>query len=172
MRIALVIGGARAGKSAIAERLAAEAAGGGPVVYVATCVPGDDDLRARVAAHRARRPASWTTVEAPDDPAAAVASADGARAVLLDCLSMYVFHALGRGEADDAILAGVRRVARAARGRGLALVAVSTDVSGALVPPDAESRRYQDVLGRANQAFAAEADEVYLAVAGLPLRVK
>jgi adenosylcobinamide kinase / adenosylcobinamide-phosphate guanylyltransferase len=96
-----VTGGARSGKSAFAERLAARAAGDGPVVYLATLEPLDQEMRDRIARHRASRPASWETIEAPRDPGGALAGVDGSSVVLLDCVSLWVSNRLFAAGKDD-----------------------------------------------------------------------
>ncbi len=179
----LVLGGARAGKSAYAERLAA---GFGPqVLYVATAEPKDDEMRMRVEAHRARRPATWTTLEAPKSVGETLLTAQPAvDAVLLDCLTLLVTNlVLSRGEAavedlaaegsaDAAVNAEIETLLRAQRRLGWPMVVVSNEVGMGLVPPYPLGRLYRDVLGRANQRLAGVADRVYLLVAGLPITVR
>lgn len=169
--IILVLGGTRSGKSEIAERLVMEREG--PVAYVATCHAGDEELRKRIEIHRRRRPPDWITVEAPRDPLTSLrALAPPPGVVLLDCLSFLVFNLMGDDMEDDAVLDRVKTLFREARAITPALVIVSNDVSGAWIPPDPVSRRYQDLLGRANQRAAVEADRVILAVAGIAMSVK
>lgn len=173
----LILGGARAGKSAFAQRLARER--GGDVLYVATAEAGDEEMAARIAAHRATRPASWRTLEAPRDVAAAVAATPGSYAtVLVDCLTLLVSNLLLAHEAEgDAALSSRidgeldAQLARFDAGPATWIV-VSNEVGLGLVPPTPLGRRYRDLLGRANQRFAARADRVYLLVAGLPVEIK
>ena len=157
--ITLVLGGARSGKSAVAEGLC----GNGPVVYVATATVRDDDMAARVAAHQARRPGSWTTVEAGRDLAAAVRSAPPAATVLVDSLTTWLAEA--PGFAVDAV--GLC-AALAARGD---VVVVSDEVGLGVHPSSEAGRLFRDRLGELNQAVAAAAGRVLLVVAGrvLPL---
>lgn len=173
----LILGGARAGKSAFAQRLARER--GGDVLYVATAEAGDEEMAARIAAHRATRPSSWRTLEAPRDVAAAVATTPGSYAtVLVDCLTLLVSNLLLAREAEgDAALSSRidgeldAQLARFDAGPATWIV-VSNEVGLGLVPPTPLGRRYRDLLGRANQRFAARADRVYLLVAGLPVEIK
>lgn len=155
MTVTLVLGGARSGKSAVAERRA----GTGPVTYVATgdAAPGDVDMAARIAAHRDRRPASWTTVEA-DDVAAAV---DGAKrgTVLVDSLTTWVARAPG-------FSVDVEGLCRALSARAGDVVLVSDEVGLGVHPSTEAGRAFRDALGLVNQAVAATADEVVLVVAG------
>ncbi|HJV09115.1 MAG TPA: bifunctional adenosylcobinamide kinase/adenosylcobinamide-phosphate guanylyltransferase [Acidimicrobiales bacterium] len=159
MSVTLVLGGARSGKSVVAERLA----GDGPVTYVATFVGGadDPDMAARIATHRARRPASWTTVET-DDVTAAVRDAAGT--VLVDSLTTWVGGA--PGFAVDA--AGL---CLALGGHAGDVILVSDEVGFGVHPSSEPGRRFRDALGLVNQAVSAVADEALLVVAGRTLRL-
>lgn len=159
MTVTLVMGGARSGKSAVAERRA----GAGPVTYIATFVgPVDDpDMAARIAAHRARRPATWTTMET-SDVAAAVRASPGT--VLVDSLTTWVGGA--PGFAVDA--AGL---CLALGSHGGDVIVVSDEVGFGVHPPTEEGRRFRDALGLVNQAVSAVADEALLVVAGRTLRL-
>ncbi|HEX8037177.1 MAG TPA: bifunctional adenosylcobinamide kinase/adenosylcobinamide-phosphate guanylyltransferase, partial [Ktedonobacterales bacterium] len=102
-RLILILGGARSGKSSYAESLALRLACGRPIVYVATAEAGDDEMRARIAEHQASRPATWATIEAPLNPAAALAdspAATTAGVVLLDCVTLWVSNVLLCTEQD------------------------------------------------------------------------
>lgn len=180
--ITLVTGGARAGKSALAERLAAMH--GAEVLYVATAEALDDEMSARVAAHRAARPPSWRTLEASRDVAAALRTAARADAVLLDCLTVWTSNVILDVADADCISAATAALAERTmferledvlawqKSSALPLVAVTNEVGLGVVPPTALGRLYRDVLGRVNQRVAAAAEEVYLVVAGLALPIK
>jgi len=159
--ITLVLGGARSGKSAVAEALAARLPP--PVTYVATGVAGDDDMAARIAVHRQRRPPAWTTVEAGCELAAAIeALRDGT--VLIDTLGTWVAaHADLRPDVDGLLAALAAR-------RGDTVI-VSDEVGLGVHPSTEVGRRFRDVLGTVNAAVADAAGEVLLVVAGrvLPL---
>ena len=161
--ITLVLGGARSGKSAVAEACAARAAP--PVTYLATGVATDDDMAARIAVHRARRPSDWSTVEAPHDLPGALRALDGT--VLLDALGTWVA-AAGPDLVDAAVVAGL---CRALAERPGDTVVVSDEVGLGVHPSSEVGRRFRDVLGDVNQRVAAVADEVLLVIAGrvLPL---
>ncbi len=166
--VALVLGGARSGKSVVAERLAARC--GAPVTYVATGA-GDDledtGWRDRIAAHRARRPAAWTTAEVPQggDLAAALLAVDGTG--LVDSLGTWVAGHRGFAVATDRLLDALGR--RAADGR--ATVLVSEEVGMGVHPASEAGRRFRDALGRLNEEVAAVASTVLLVVAGRVLRL-
>jgi adenosyl cobinamide kinase/adenosyl cobinamide phosphate guanylyltransferase len=159
--ITLVLGGARSGKSAVAEAIAAGFTA--PVTYVATLEIGDDaELAARVDHHRGRRPAGWRTVEAGHDLAGAVRGLRGT--VLVDSLGPWVSSSPDM-EVDADELCDVL-----ARRDGDAVV-VSEEVGLSVHPSTAAGRRFQDVLGLVNQQVASHADEVLLVVAGRRLRL-
>jgi adenosylcobinamide kinase / adenosylcobinamide-phosphate guanylyltransferase len=163
--LTLVLGGARSGKSRHAEALIT--AGPPPWVYVATAEPLDDEMTARIAAHRARRGAGWRDVEAPRDLAGALT---GIRdAVLVDCLTLWLSN-LMLAEAD--IEAETARLEDALTSVAAPVVLVSNEVGFGIVPDNALARRFRDAQGRLNQRIAARADRVVLIVAGLPLVVK
>ncbi|HYZ97325.1 MAG TPA: bifunctional adenosylcobinamide kinase/adenosylcobinamide-phosphate guanylyltransferase [Acidimicrobiales bacterium] len=158
--ITLVLGGTRSGKSEVAESLAA--ASGDPVTVVATGSATDDDMAARIAAHRARRPASWPTVEAAADLPAVLAAVDGP--ALVDSLGTWV-------AASADLTPDVAALRRALTARSAGTVVVSEEVGLGVHAPTELGRRFADVLGELNRAVAEIADEVLLVVAGrvLPL---
>jgi adenosylcobinamide kinase/adenosylcobinamide-phosphate guanylyltransferase len=165
--ITLVIGGARSGKSRYAESLIMRVAP--PWLYVATAQPLDNEMAARIAAHRARRDAGWHVAETPRDVAGAVAVAPAGSAVLVDCLTLWLSN-LMLAEVD--IAAETERLdAVLARATG-PVVLVSNEVGLGIVPDNVLARRFRDAQGVLNQRMAARADRVVLMVAGLPLVVK
>jgi adenosylcobinamide kinase/adenosylcobinamide-phosphate guanylyltransferase len=165
--IVLVLGGTRSGKSDVAERRAAAlAAGSGTsVTYVATAIEGgDDDLSARIEAHRQRRPPGWRTIEAGADLAGALHGATADDVVLVDSLGPWVAMHLDAAVDVDPLLTALR--ARAAP-----VVLVSDEVGLGVHPSTEPGLRFRDRLGDVNRAVADLADEVLLVVAGrvLPL---
>jgi adenosylcobinamide kinase/adenosylcobinamide-phosphate guanylyltransferase len=161
----LVLGGARSGKSAFAERLAAES--GEPVVYVATATTTDAEMAARIAHHRERRPATWRTLETSTTLPRQV---DDAVTVVVEDLTLLLSNHMERcaEEAETLTMTELEAV--------LALhanvIVVSNEVGMGLVPPYPLGRAFRDALGRVNQRAAQLCDQVYLMVAGLPLRLK
>jgi adenosyl cobinamide kinase/adenosyl cobinamide phosphate guanylyltransferase len=169
MPFTFLVGGARSGKSTLAVRLAS--AFDGPVVVVATAEARDEDMTERIRAHREARPVEWETVEAP---LALFAVVEGVREdafVVLDCLTLWVSNALEAGASGDELEGEARKLASALAGRATPSVVVSNEVGLGIVPANGLARRYRDVLGRVNGAFAAEASRSFLVVAGrgLPL---
>jgi adenosyl cobinamide kinase/adenosyl cobinamide phosphate guanylyltransferase len=166
--LTLLLGGARSGKSALAMQLAS--ASEGVATFIATAEPLDDEMTARIALHRSERPASWATVE---EPLALEEALDAAKSslVVIDCLTLWVANQLGAGYDDDEILARGGRVAAGAAERSGHVIVVSNEVGSGIIPADAVSRRYRDLLGRVNAVFAGRASQAFLVVAGraLPL---
>ena len=162
----LVLGGARSGKSRYAESLIEGLPP--PWAYVATAEAGDDEMAARIKAHRARRGADWRTVEAPRDLAAALAAC-GRMPVLVDCLTLWLNNLMFR---KINIETAIENLEAALAAREAPTVLVSNEVGFGIVPDNAEARRFRDLQGRLNQRIAAMAGRVVLMVAGIPLLVK
>lgn len=182
--LTLILGGARSGKSAHAQKLAAER--GETVLYVATAQAGDEEMAARIAAHQAERQAHWQTLEAPKQVGIAIRSYHASLVtphaptiILIDCITLLasnillslpepitaqVAEAALKAEVDDLLAVYAESTAE--------WIIVSNEVGLGLVPPYPLGRVYRDALGRANQRLAAKADEVLFMVAGLPMKVK
>jgi adenosylcobinamide kinase / adenosylcobinamide-phosphate guanylyltransferase len=167
--LTFLVGGARSGKSSLALRRAAAAEA---VVFIATGEAGDDEMAARIEAHRAERPAGWTTVEEPVELRSALDSSPADAFVIVDCLSLWISNLMGRGWDDAAIESEAARLAEAAAGRCAETVVVTNEVGLGIVPATPLGRRYRDVLGRTNAGFAELADEALLVVAGRALHLE
>lgn len=167
----LVLGGARSGKSRYAEALVAGAlAPGGAALYLATAAPGDAEMAARIAAHRARRGPHWTTREVPLALADALRrEARAERPILVDCLTLWVSNLMEAG--CDVARAGAALAALLPSLPG-PVVLVANEVGLGIVPDNALARAFRDHAGRLNQAIAAVADRVVFVAAGLPLVLK
>ena len=164
--LTLVLGGARSGKSRHAESLVT--ARPGPWRYIATAQAFDDEMRARIAQHRAARPQGWITTESPIDLSGALDAAAGQTA-LVDCLTLWLSNLMLGGHD----LAAARAALDAAlEARDAATVLVSNEVGLGIVPDNALARAFRDAAGHLHQHLAARADSVVLLVAGLPMRVK
>jgi len=177
-RLIFLLGGARSGKSHYAETWARRQ--GGRVLFVATAEPTDADMRARIADHRATRPAAWHTLDAPRDTARQIAACGYAHdTLLLDCLTLVTSNILlalpetaTQNEANAAALAEVERLLELYAASNASWLVVSNEVGMGVVPPTRLGVLYRDMLGRANQRVAQAADEVLLLVAGIPWRLK
>ena len=177
-----ITGGARSGKSALAEALAVES--GLPVHYLATMPhwTGDNEVADRVKRHRVRRPVSWTTTEAPRAiDQTVIELPPGPLLAIIDCLSLYVSTLLldGYEEGQDPyareteVASGVDRLIQAIAARDdLQFIAVTNEVGWGVVPDTPLGRAYRDFLGLANQAFAQRASTVWLLCSGLKIKLK
>lgn len=162
----LITGGARSGKSRIAEDWILGY--GAHPVYIATAEARDAEMEERIAAHRARRGDSWTTRAEPLDLLGALSETDGAPR-LVDCLTLWLSNML---EADRDWQAEARALADAIPAQQSPVVFVTNEVGLGIIPETRLGREFRDAQGWLNQAIAAQVDEVYLAVSGYPLKVK
>lgn len=170
-KLILILGGARSGKSALAQRLAASHAD--QVLFVATAEPGDEEMKARIAKHRADRPVHWRTLEAPLGVAGALAEVDPAPVVLLDCVTLWVTNLMHVGGATwEAAARELEALLEWYHACPVELIVVSNEVGLGIVPADELSRMFREWLGWFNQRLAAEADAVYFMIAGLPVELK
>ena len=175
--LTLVLGGARSGKSDFAQSLISHSAG--KVLYVATATASDEEMRSRIAAHRAGRPENWETLEVPKQVGEALLAAPPADWILLDCMTLLVnnilvgfsepllesdYYAAVDEELDDLLDAISLSQAN--------WVIVSNEVGLGLVPAYPMGRFFRDALGRVNQRLAQAADTVLFMVAGIPMLVK
>jgi len=178
----LIIGGARSGKSTLAEKRAVDS--GLQVIYVATAQALDGEMERRIALHQARRPATWGLVEAPLGLAETlIANAAPGVCLLVDCLTLWLSNLLFAGVAaqqaeageavDCALFSGeVRALVDTLPGLPGRVIMVSNEVGWGLVPMGAVSRLFADEQGRLNQRVAAVCEQVTLVAAGLPLKLK
>lgn len=186
-RLVVILGGARSGKSAFAERLAGSLERS--VAFIATATAGDDEMRERIARHRASRPKGWHTLEEPLDLAGAVRSAsDLAEVLLLDCITLWLANWLFQGYRttdeeefassalfdEEALQKEVGALLEAVNllAPNQTLIVVTNEVGLGIVPAYPLGRVYRDALGYVNQCLAQAADRVYLMVAGLAVDIK
>jgi adenosylcobinamide kinase/adenosylcobinamide-phosphate guanylyltransferase len=170
-RVVLVLGGVRSGKSRYAQDFAAR---GKRVAFLATAEACDEEMRQRIARHRAERPANWTTVEVPVTLEDAFARCNGNfDTILIDCLTVWTANLMEHEAQDyERVLAHADRLAQLLRRASGSVVLVSNEVGSGIVPDNEMGRNYRDLLGGINQRIAAAADEVILLVAGCPLVIK
>jgi adenosylcobinamide kinase/adenosylcobinamide-phosphate guanylyltransferase len=171
--IHLILGGARSGKSAYAEKIAA--ASHRPVVCLTTCATAfaDPEMRLRIQRHRQIRPSDWITIENHFHWESLFIEHQG-RTVLADCLTLWLsFHSVSTEVfGEKHLFARLEKALCAARENRIHLVLVSNELGMGLVPSSPLGRAFRDLSGRANQRAAAQADTVDFLIAGLPLRLK
>lgn len=168
-RHCLVLGGARSGKTAFAERLALH--GGARPAYLATAHTLDGEMRDRVASHKASRGERFTTIEEPTALSEAIRAA-GARhdVILVDCLTLWITNLLIANE--DVSTAVSELCATLVEFRSAKVILVSNEVGLGIVPDNAMARTFRDLAGSAHQRLAEICDDVYFVAAGLPLTMK
>ena len=177
-KIILFTGGARSGKSLVAEQYAM--AQGGPLAYIATAQVYDQEMESRVALHRQRRADQWKTLEAPYHADQAIEeAAREAKVILFDCLTLYTSNLLlnpdgpeEHEEKYDYTMEEIDKLIISARKSQSVVIFVTNEVGMGIVPTNALARQYRDLSGSANQKIAAVADEVYLVVSGLAVDIK
>jgi adenosylcobinamide kinase/adenosylcobinamide-phosphate guanylyltransferase len=170
-KIIFITGGARSGKSRLAESLAEGF--GTPLCYLATGEARDEEMADRIAAHRARRGNDWQTVEEPLRLLEALKAAEGRfQAVLVDCVTLWLTNLLLSHEDASRALTEVRALAESLPDLTTPLILVSNEVGMGIVPDNALARTFRDLAGKSNQILAAAADEVYVTISGMPLKLK
>ena len=172
--IILVLGGARAGKSSFALRLAEKHRASGSAAFIATAQALDDDMAHRIARHREERSPDWTTVEEPYQLDQALLQTASSSVVVVDCLTLFVSNWMMREPDEAKCEAILREISERflSTARANTVICVSNEVGLGVVPGTSMGRGFRDLLGRVNQQFAEAAAEVYLLVAGIPMRIK
>ena len=170
MPLTVLLGGARSGKSRLAIELARDEAA--PVTVIVTGQAGDAEMAERIAQHKAERPDGWVVVEEPYELAEAIGNADPTHTVIVDCLTLWVANALGRGDDPEAVVDTGAAVAAAAAARESLTLAVSNEVGLGIVPATPVGRSYRDVLGSVNASWVAVSAESALVVAGRRLALE
>jgi adenosylcobyric acid synthase len=168
MPLLFLIGGARSGKSELAQQLASEQPQ--PVTVIATGEARDHEMRARIERHKRGRPPSWTTIEEPLRLVEALRRVDEHECAIVDCLTLWTANMLEQMQPAEAERKAVEAAALAAARPGLT-IAVSNEVGLGLVPANELGRSYRDLLGSVNSAWSEAAAKAYLLVAGRPLEL-
>jgi adenosylcobinamide kinase/adenosylcobinamide-phosphate guanylyltransferase len=179
--ITLLLGGARSGKSYFAQEAAKKVA---KVLFVATAEAGDPDMLRRIRKHQDDRPAHWRTLEVQTRVGSAIQkNYQGEELVIIDCITLLVtnvicqipetdFDTCDEGMLEENVYTEIKELQACLKNTDASFMLVSNEVGLGIVPDNRVSRIYRDLLGRANQMLAQSADEVYLMVAGIPLKVK
>jgi adenosylcobinamide kinase/adenosylcobinamide-phosphate guanylyltransferase len=175
--IILVTGGSRSGKSAYAQQLAESRPG--PWAFVATCPAIDEEMARKIAVHQSERDARrWTTIEEEVDLAGAIGRAHAAGVILVDCLTLWVNNLMYRAElagrevTEQEVAGLTHMIVREARSAPGTVIFVTNEVGLGIVPPDAPTRLYRNLVGRCGQAIAAASDAEVMVVCGLPIILK
>ncbi len=167
----LVLGGCRSGKSSHALQLAETM--GRRRVFVATCVPHDDEMQNRVDRHRRERSDTWRTLEIPINLAEAIrAHNPAADVILVDCLTLWLNNLLMQTQDTNQMQRAIDELAEAVKTAPHAVILVSNEVGAGIVPENRLARLYRDLAGWTNQAIAAACDRVVWTVAGIPVTIK
>lgn len=180
----LITGGARSGKSTYAEQLAKSF--GERVLYVATSIPFDDEMKLRIKRHREQRPAHWQTLEAYKNLDVQIESCiKGKDAVLLDCITIMITNIMLETDTDwdnitndmslqveEKVKKEIETLIETGKKNDTPLIMVTNEIGMGIVPDNPLSRLFRDIAGRMNQMLAHASDEVYLCVSGIPVRIK
>ena len=172
--LSLVLGGVRSGKSAFAEELAGQDKG--PVLYLATGLAVDGEMEERIRRHKESRPSAWKTIEEPLDLSSRLKEVHGS--VLIDSLDLWLANLmmehkdLSANELEKSVLGHLDGLLVAVDKASAAFTLVSSEVGLSLIPMEQLGRRFQDLLGTINQRVAAQADRVFMVVAGIPSQIK
>ena len=180
----LVTGGARSGKSSFGEELVKKF--GSNVLYIATSIPFDEEMKLRVKKHRERRPSCWETVEAYKDFDLKLdGKLVGKSAVMLDCITVMISNIMFEKQVDwdnlrsddndgleEYVRCEVDKLLRIIEEAGLHFIVVTNETGMGIVPENALARVFRDIAGRMNQNLAKAAGEVYLCVSGIPVKIK
>lgn len=176
-KIIFIIGGVRSGKSDYAQQLAESLSG--PHGYLATCTAGDDELAVRIKKHQEKRNKKiWSTIEEPIELAGTLGNCEKYQTVLVDCLTLWVCNLMFSPEyettpmSEDNLIERCAEVVEAAANFDGTVIFVTSETGMGIVPDNAISRLYRDLLGICNQEIARAADSVKLIVAGLPVKLK
>lgn len=172
----LILGGARSGKSQFAQKLAGES--GKKVLFVATAETLDEEMREKIFEHKSSRPSSWQVLESPTELGKKIPEKlNDAEVVIVDCITLLISNILTGeeeklGNAKQQVEAEIKELIDSINETDARFIIISNEVGLGIVPENKLSRVYRDLLGKANQALAAYADEVFSMLAGIPIKVK
>lgn len=170
-KIIFITGGVRSGKSKYAIKLAKNTTG--KVVFLATGTAKDGEMKKRIKGHRESRPGEWRTMEEAKDIASILLNIrPPCKIVIIDCLTFFISNLLLDGVDEKTILERIKKIVEIILEVNYTTIVVSNEVGGGIVPDNELGRRFRDVVGLANQIMASSAQEVYLVVSGMPIKIK
>lgn len=179
LSLIFITGGARSGKSRYAVELAKQKSG--KVAFIATAIAGDEEMTQRILLHQAARPSDWTTIEESINVSQAITDAvSNHDTIIVDCLTLLITNLVFEppyqeeinDEKEQKIYAAVGQIIETTENLEATVIVISNELGMGLVPEDALARRFRDIAGRANQLLAEAADEVYVCISGIPMRIK
>lgn len=170
-RLIFVLGGARSGKSKFAQTLAKRL--DGQVVFIATCIPKDREMKKRVSLHKKHRPRHWRTIEDKNNILQVLKTLRGKpKVIIIDCLGLFISNLLAEGKQEKFIEREVKGIAQKLSKSNFLSIVVSNEVGGGIVPINKLARNFRDITGMSNQIMASYADTVYVLHAGIPTPIK
>ena len=170
-KIIFITGGVRSGKSKYAIKLAKNIAS--EVIFLATGIAKDQEMKKRIEEHRRSRPDRWRTIEETKNVSSALLGIQPpCELVIIDCLTFFVSNLLLEGVDEEIILQEIKKIVNTMLQVNYTIIVVSNEVGGGIVPDNELGRRFRDIIGLANQIIAESAREVYLIVSGIPIKLK
>ncbi len=170
-KLIFITGGARSGKSKYAAKLAKNISR--KVLFLATGTAKDEEMKKRIEEHKKSRPTYWETVEETKDIASALLNIKSSyKVVIIDCLTFFISNLLLDGINEKTILEEIRKIVEIILKNDYTAIVISNEVGGGIVPDNKLGRKFRDTAGLANQIIAESAQQVYLVVSGIPLKIK
>ena len=170
-KVVVITGGARSGKSRFAQELAKR--GGEDVVFIATAAVRDEEMRKRIVGHRLARPPQWVTIEEEIDLVGAIETRGGEpKTIIIDCITLWLSNLIERGDEDERIRQEARQLKDTLQRSPHSIILVTNEVGSGIVPENPLARRFRDLAGEVNQILASSAQELYLMVAGIPMKLE
>ena len=170
-KITFILGGARSGKSQFALNLAKKTSKA--VIFIATAIASDKEMRERIKLHRKNRPSYWKTIEEPKKLSSLIrGSPKKTELIIIDCMTIFISNLLLEGKSDHYVEGEISSILKTLGKSGFNSLIVSNEVGMGIVPDNPLARRFRDLAGKINQSIAKASNEVYFIVSGLALKIK
>lgn len=170
-KFTFILGGVRSGKSSYAVNTAKSV--GKEIIFIATCIPGDKEMKHRIKLHKRSRPGTWKVIEEGVNIDSVLRKIKrGCDAILIDCIGLFVSNLMAIEPSDRKVERKVRLMIEQIKKLAVSVIVVSNEVGMGIVPDNPLARRFRDLLGRANQMLAQSADTVIMMHAGIPTIIK